>query len=285
MARQVPNLTDSASESMANFRALLNFRQDLNDKDVPLSAALHKGVLFNRNRDQEYSKNLLTAYAHYPYYASNNQAIPLQYVPQVASCSCSTTSISQAKWPEKSDRNHSSIMNHCHLLLTLSAIYDPTFYYTSEELHGKNVQESPLRTYAGSFMGPDHPLQEVESGEQIGGGFGCRGCTGASASYIDHVMWFTEGTTHYPRIKKKKGKRHTFMACSIVIQRRKSCQRGRPGHHATAANNVLKRSPLRTYPGSFMGPNHPLPEVESGEQIGGGFGCCGCTGASASYID
>ena len=32
-------------------------------------------------------------------------------------------------------------MNHCHLLLTVSAIYDPTFYYTSEELHGKNVQE------------------------------------------------------------------------------------------------------------------------------------------------
>ena len=142
--------------------------------------------------------------------------------------------------------DHSSIMDHGHLLLTISEICDPAFYYTSEELHGKNVQElvqkphiyimakcrdttedqmlysetrledinelknqlcppkrSPLRTYAGSFM--DHPLQEVESGEQIGGGFGCCGCTGASASYIDHVMWFTEGTTHYPRIKKKKG--------------------------------------------------------------------------------
>ena len=37
--------------------------------------------------------------------------------------------------------DHSSIMNHGHLLLTVNAIYDPAFYYTSEELHGKNVQE------------------------------------------------------------------------------------------------------------------------------------------------
>ena len=32
-----------------------------------------------------------------------------------------------------------------------------------------------------------------------------------------------------------------------------------------------KRSSLRTYAGSFMGPNHPLKEVENGEQIGGGL--------------
>ena len=37
--------------------------------------------------------------------------------------------------------DHSSIMNHGHLLLTVNTIYDPAFYYTSEELHGKNVQE------------------------------------------------------------------------------------------------------------------------------------------------
>ena len=37
--------------------------------------------------------------------------------------------------------DHSSIMDHGHLLLTVSEIYDPAFYYTSEELHGKNVQE------------------------------------------------------------------------------------------------------------------------------------------------
>ena len=43
--------------------------------------------------------------------------------------------------------DHSSIMNHCHLLLTVSAIYDPTFYYTSEELHGKNVQELVQKPY------------------------------------------------------------------------------------------------------------------------------------------
>ena len=43
--------------------------------------------------------------------------------------------------------DHSSIMNHGHLLLTVSAIYDPTFYYTSEELHGKNVQELVQKPY------------------------------------------------------------------------------------------------------------------------------------------
>ena len=37
--------------------------------------------------------------------------------------------------------DHSSIMDHGHLLLTVSEICDPAFYYTSEELHGKNVQE------------------------------------------------------------------------------------------------------------------------------------------------
>ena len=37
--------------------------------------------------------------------------------------------------------DHSSIMNHGHLLLTVNAIYNPAFYYTSEEVHGKNVQE------------------------------------------------------------------------------------------------------------------------------------------------
>lgn len=44
----------------------------------------------------------------YLYYASSNQAIPLQYVPQVASRSSSPTSISQARWPEKSDRSKRS---------------------------------------------------------------------------------------------------------------------------------------------------------------------------------
>ena len=125
--------------------------------------------------------------------------------------------------------DHSSIMNHGHLLLTVNAIYNPAFYYTSEEVHGKNVQELvekphiyimaryrdtiedqllysetrlediyelgnqllssqkvSIRDICRFFHG-DHPSQGVESGEQIGGGFGCCGCTGASASYIDHV--------------------------------------------------------------------------------------------------
>ena len=35
----------------------------------------------------------------------------------------------------------SSIMNHGHILLTVNALYDPAFYYTSQELHEKAVQE------------------------------------------------------------------------------------------------------------------------------------------------
>ena len=36
--------------------------------------------------------------------------------------------------------DHSSTMNHGHILLTANAIYDPAFYFTSAELHGKDVQ-------------------------------------------------------------------------------------------------------------------------------------------------
>ena len=125
--------------------------------------------------------------------------------------------------------DHSSIMNHGHILLTANAIYDPVFYYTSVELHGKDVQdlvEKPhiyimarcrdttedqlmysetrledarqldiqllsrqnarIKDVCRFFHG-DHPSQEVEAGEQIGGGYGCCGCTGASANYINHV--------------------------------------------------------------------------------------------------
>ena len=37
--------------------------------------------------------------------------------------------------------DHSSIMNNGHILLTANAIYDPAFYSTSAELHGKDVQD------------------------------------------------------------------------------------------------------------------------------------------------
>ena len=37
--------------------------------------------------------------------------------------------------------NHSSIMNHGHVLLTATAIYDPAFYYTPEKLCGRNAQD------------------------------------------------------------------------------------------------------------------------------------------------
>lgn len=123
----------------------------------------------------------------------------------------------------------SSFMNHGHILLTVNAIYDPAFYFTSEEIGGKDVQEmvekpqmylmarcrhtledqllysdtrlgdihqlnleitsfhkAPIQDICRMFHG-DHLSQEVESGEQIGGNYGCCGCTGASAQYIDHV--------------------------------------------------------------------------------------------------
>jgi len=37
------------------------------------------------------------------------------------------------------------------------------------------------------FFHGDHPSQEVEAGEQIGGGYGCCGCAGVSTNYINHV--------------------------------------------------------------------------------------------------
>ena len=125
--------------------------------------------------------------------------------------------------------DHSSIMNHGHIPLTVNAIYDPAFYFTSEEPGGKDVQEMvgkpqmylmarcrdtleeqllysdtrlediqqlaleiissykvPIQDICRMFHG-DHPSREVESGEQIGGNYGCCGCTGASVQYIDHV--------------------------------------------------------------------------------------------------
>ena len=125
--------------------------------------------------------------------------------------------------------DHSSIMNHGHILLTVNAIYDPAFYYTSHELGGKDVQElveKPqmyllarcrdtiedqllysdtriediqqlnleitsthkvlIQDICRMFHG-DHPSQEVESGEQIGGHYGCCGCTGSSLQFVDHV--------------------------------------------------------------------------------------------------
>ena len=33
----------------------------------------------------------------------------------------------------------------------------------------------------------------------------------------------------------------------------------------------------------FFHCDQPSKEVKTGEQIGGGYGCCGCTGASANY--
>lgn len=120
--------------------------------------------------------------------------------------------------------NHSSIMSHGHILLTVTAIYDPAFYYTPEKLGGRNVQDLmekpqiyllaryrdtlriscctediqqvtakidsshnvPITGICLLFPG-DHPAQEVESGEQIGGNVSSCGCTTSSAQYPDHI--------------------------------------------------------------------------------------------------
>ena len=37
--------------------------------------------------------------------------------------------------------DHSSVINHGHILLTVNTIYDPALYYTLQELEGKDVQE------------------------------------------------------------------------------------------------------------------------------------------------
>ena len=137
--------------------------------------------------------------------------------------------------------DHSSIMNHGHILLTANAIYDLAFYFTSAELHGKDVQdlvEKPhiyimarckdttehqlmysetrledvrqldiqllsrqnarIKDVCRFFHG-DHPSQEVETGEQIGGSYGCCGCTGASANYINDV-----GSLRAPLITRRE---------------------------------------------------------------------------------
>ena len=121
--------------------------------------------------------------------------------------------------------NHSSIINQGHVLLTVTGIYDPAFYYTPEKLGGGNVQDLmekpqiyllarcrdtlriscftediqqvttkidsshnvPITGICLLFRG-DHPAQEVESGEQIGGNVSSCGCTASSTQYPDHIV-------------------------------------------------------------------------------------------------
>lgn len=37
--------------------------------------------------------------------------------------------------------DYSTIMDHGHILLTVNAIYDPAFFFTSQDLGEKDVQE------------------------------------------------------------------------------------------------------------------------------------------------
>lgn len=43
-----------------------------------------------------------------------------------------------------------------------------------------------INDICGMFHG-DHPSQEVDNGEQLGGTFGCCGCTMSSTQYSDHI--------------------------------------------------------------------------------------------------
>lgn len=54
---------------------------------------------------------------------------------------------------------------------------------TTESTSSHNV---PIKDICRIFHG-DHPSQDVKSGHQIGGNFGCYGCTAASAQYFDHA--------------------------------------------------------------------------------------------------
>ena len=115
--------------------------------------------------------------------------------------------------------DHSSIMNHGHILLTVNSIYDPAFYYTSQELGGKDVQELVEKphvylmarcrdTTEDQLLYSETRLEDVQQlhikvtsshkvpvndicslfhGEQIGGNYGCCGCSGASTQYTDHT--------------------------------------------------------------------------------------------------
>lgn len=158
--------------------------------------------------------------------------------------------------------NHSSIMNHGHVLLTVTAIYDPAFYYTPEKLGGRNVQDlmkkpqiyllarcrDTLRircctedirqvttkidsshnvpiTCICLLFRCDHPAQEVESGEQIGGNVSSSGCTTSSTQYPDHIApqqnleerWKSHCRSSWTRKEKWK---HTWVKMSWLESER-----------------------------------------------------------------
>ena len=67
-------------------------------------------------------------------------------------------------------------------LLSSDTHLDDIQQLTTEITSSHNV---PIKDICKIFHG-DHPSQDVESGQQIGGNFGCCACTAASAQYFDH---------------------------------------------------------------------------------------------------
>jgi len=123
--------------------------------------------------------------------------------------------------------DHSSVMNHGHILLMVNAIYDPAFYYTSKELGGKDVQEMVEK--------PQIYLMAR-----------CRDTIEDQLLYSD---------TRLEDIQQLSTK-------------------------ITSSHKVFINDICRMFHG-----DHPSQEVESGEQLGANFGCCGCTMSSTQYYD
>ena len=110
-------------------------------------------------------------------------------------------------------QDHSSMVDHGHILLMIRIAYDPAVYYTPSEMFammGKNidVQEiverpqvyllarardtvldklSYVQTRVDDIreLSGDHPEMAFEKGQQEGGGFACVGCRGHAKQFHD----------------------------------------------------------------------------------------------------
>ena len=111
-----------------------------------------------------------------------------------------------------------------------------TWVYNSGILEFLYRQNARIKDVSRIFF-CHHPLQEVEAGEQIGGGYGCCGFTGVSASYINHV-----GSLRAPfnsrRVKEKSARRASW-------ERKKECR-------CTSFKNMSKEDLVRESKGCYL---------------------------------
>ena len=70
--------------------------------------------------------------------------------------------------------DHSSIANHGYLLVMVSLIYDPAFFYTRQEI-----------TDIVRFFHGDGPAAQFEAGNKQGGHYCCVGCGAHSGRFSD----------------------------------------------------------------------------------------------------